>query len=283
MNASADSGRWGADSATLGFDVSPQFYQTWWFHAIEGLAALLVLFGIYRLRVNWLQSRTAVLEERQRIAGDIHDSLAQGLSGIVFQTEAALISMQRAPTMTSTHLESARDLAKSSLDEARYSVLNLGPPVEDERSLLESLAAMARQLTGGRVDELDLYSSGDPWNVPAEARHHIVLLSQEAISNAMQHGKARTISIDLRFSRDVLNLSISDNGVGFMPNTRVRDHARGYGMRNMHHRSQCLGGTLDVTSEVGKGTGITLSVPRRTLAARLWNRLRGKDIARIDS
>lgn len=281
--ASADNGRWATDTDKLGFDVLPQFYQTWWFHVMEGLAIVLVLFAIYRVRINWLQSRTAVLEERQRIAGDIHDSLAQGLSGIVFQTEAALISMQRAPNMTSTHLESARDLAKSSLDQARYSVLNLGPPVQDERSLLESLAAMARQLTGGRVDELDLYSSGEPWPVPAEARHHLVLLSQEAISNAIQHGKARTISIDLTFARDALRLSISDNGVGFVPNTGVPTHARGNGMRNMHHRAHCLGATLTVSSEVGNGTGLNLNVPRRALVARVWNRLRGRDIARIDS
>jgi ligand-binding sensor domain-containing protein/signal transduction histidine kinase len=283
VSASADTGRWGNQENALNFDVLPQFYQTWWFRFLEGLVTILVLLGFYRLRVNWLHARAAVLEERQRIAGEIHDSLAQGLSGIVFQTEAALISMERAPNMTSKHLVSARDLAKSSLDDARYSVLNLSPPILDQKSLLESLSVMTRQLTGGRVDELDIHVSGVAWTVQPEAKHHIVLIVQEAVSNAMQHGDARTISINLTFATDTLRLAVSDDGIGFVPHTGVHEHARGYGMKNMRHRSECLGATLEVTTEVGNGTTVTLCIPRPGTLARLWHRLRGNGVARIDA
>lgn len=283
VSASDDSGRWGDQESALNFDVLPQFYQTWWFRLLEGLAAILVLFGLYRLRVNWLHARAAVLEERQRIAGEIHDSLAQGLSGIVFQTEAALISMERAPNMTSTHLVSARNLAKSSLDDARYSVLNLSPPILDQKSLLESLSAMARQLTGGRVDELDIHSSGEAWLVRPEAKHHVVLIAQEAVSNAIQHGNARTILINLTFTPDALCLAVSDDGIGFIPDADAHEHARGYGMRNMRHRSECLGARLEVTSEVGTGTRILLCIPRPGTLTRLWRRLHSSGIVRIDA
>jgi ligand-binding sensor domain-containing protein/signal transduction histidine kinase len=283
VGASADTGRWGSEEGLLGFDVLPQFYQTWWFRLLEALAGMLLLLGIYRLRVNWLHARAAVLEERQRIAGEIHDSLAQGLSGIVFQTEAALISMERAPGMTATHLVSARDLAKSSLDDARYSVLNISPPIADQKSLLESLSAMARQLTGGRVDELDIHSSGTAWTVPAEAKHHVVLITQEAVSNAIQHGNARTISISLTFAIDALHLTVSDDGVGFATEISEPGHARGYGMRNMRHRSASLGARLEVSSGLGKGTRIILCIPRPGALARLWRRLSGNNIARIDT
>jgi ligand-binding sensor domain-containing protein len=282
VSASADTGRWGAQESALPFDVLPQFYQTWWFHLLSGFAAIMVLFGFYRLRVNWLHARAAVLEERQRIAGEIHDSLAQGLSGIVFQTEAALISIERAPNMTSKHIVSALDLAKSSLDDARYSVLNLSPPVQDQKSMLESLSAMARQLTGGRVDELDIHASGTAWILQQEAKHHVVLIAQEAVSNAMQHGNARTISIDLTFAADTLHLAVSDDGIGFIPHPGMHQPARGYGMRNMRHRAECLGAKLEVTSEVGKGTRVSLCIPRLGKLARLWRRLHGKGIARID-
>jgi ligand-binding sensor domain-containing protein/signal transduction histidine kinase len=283
VSASADTGRWGDQESALNFDVLPQFYQTWWFHLLEGLAVILVWFGFYRVRVNWLHARAAVLEERQRIAGEIHDSLAQGLSGIVFQTEAALISMERAPGMTATHLLSARDLAKSSLDDARYSVLNISPPIADQKSLLDSLSAMARQLTGGRVDELDIHSSGTAWTVPAEAKHHVVLITQEAVSNAIQHGNARTISISLTFAIDALHLTVSDDGVGFATEISEPGHARGYGMRNMRHRSASLGARLEVNSGLGKGTRIILCIPRPGALARLWRRLSGNNIARIDT
>ena len=282
VGASDDSGRWGSREGILHFELLPQFYQTWWFHLLGGLAAMLALLGFYRLRVNWLHARAAVLEERQRIAGEIHDSLAQGLSGIVFQTEAALISMERAPAMTSKHLIAARDLAQSSLDDARYSVLNLSPPVLDQKSLLESLSAMARQLTGGRVDELDMHSSGTAWTVPAEAKHHIVLIAQEAVSNSMQHGNARTISINLTFALDSLRLAVTDDGIGFVPDCDAREHARGYGMGNMRHRALSLGARLEVTSEVGTGTRVFLNIPRPGLLIRWWQRLRGVGASRIE-
>jgi ligand-binding sensor domain-containing protein/signal transduction histidine kinase len=282
VSARVEAGNWNAQEATLGFDLRPQFYQTWWFRVLCALAGISVLWTMYRLRVNWLHARAAVLEERQRIASEIHDSLAQGLSGIVFQTEAALMSMTRAPNMTSTHLISARDLAKSSLDDARYSVWNLSPPVLDQKNLLESLSSMARQLARGRVEELDIHSSGTEWTMRPEAKHHVVLIAQEAISNAIQHGNAHTISIDLSYAADALRLTVSDDGIGFTPNPGVQHPARGYGMRNMHHRAERLGANLEVTSEVGTGTRILLSVPRLGRFARLWRSLRGKGIARID-
>lgn len=282
VSASAETGRWSSQEATLSFELSPQFYQTWWFRLLYGLAGISLLWGAYRLRVNWLHARAAVLEERQRIASEIHDSLAQGLSGIVFQTEAALISMKRAPEMTSTHLISARDLAKSSLDEARYSVWDLSPPVLDHKSLPESLSFMARQLAQGRVGELNIHSSGAAWTMRPEAKHHVVLIAQEAISNAIQHGSARTILIDLTYAADALRLEVSDDGIGFTPDLGVQQPARGYGMRNMRHRAEHLGAKLTVTSEVGRGVQVSLYVPRPGTFARLWRHIRGRSIARID-
>jgi ligand-binding sensor domain-containing protein len=282
VGASADTGDWGDQESGLSFDVLPQFYQTWWFRLLEMLVMAMVLLAFYRLRVNWLHARAAVLEERQRIAREIHDSLAQDLSGIVFQTEAALMSMEHAPTKTSTHLVLARDLAKTSLDEARYSVLNLSSPILDRRTLLDSVSAMARQLTGGRVVELNVHSSGTVWIVSAGARHHILLVAQEAVSNAMHHGKARTVSITLVFDAHMLSIAISDDGIGFVPDADVHEHARGHGMRNMRHRSASLGATLEVVSEVGVGTRITLHIPRLGYGRRTWNRIRGSNVVRVD-
>ncbi|HTA64494.1 MAG TPA: sensor histidine kinase, partial [Xanthomonadaceae bacterium] len=259
-----------------------QFYQTWWFRLVCGFVGIVFVWIAYRLRVNWLHARAAVLEERQRIASEIHDSLAQGLSGIIFQTEAALISMTRAPNKTATHVISARDLAKSSLDDARYSVWNLSPPILDEKNLLESLSSMAQQLARGRVEELDIHSSGTAWTMRPEAKHHVVLVAQEAISNAIQHGNARTITVNLVFAGDALRLLVSDDGSGFTPDTGERPASRGYGMRNMRHRAERLGATLEVASEIGKGTRIELRVPRLGIWERLWRGLRGNSIARID-
>ena len=280
ISASAESGRWGARESTFAFELSPRFYQTWWFQLLYGLASVALLWGAYRLRVNWLHARAAVLEERQRIAGEIHDSLAQGLSGIIFQTEAALLSMK--PGNASTRVTTARDLAKSSLDDARYSVWELSPPILDQKNLVESLSFMAQQFARGRVEELDIHSSGTEWIMRPEANHHVVLIAQEAISNAIQHGHARTIIIKLTYVANGLHLSVSDDGLGFTPNPDAQQRRRGYGMRNMHHRAERLGATLDVTSEVGRGTQIALFVPQLGRFTKLWQRLLGQGIARID-
>ena len=281
VSASADTGRWGAQEGILNFVVIPQFYQTWWFRLLCAIAVILVLFGFYRLRVNWLHARAGILEERHRMAGEIHDSLAQGFSGIIFQTEAALLRMKRTHNTTVGYVESARDLARSSLQEARSSIWNLSPPAEDQKSLLESLSVMARQLTGGRVNELDIHSSGKAWVMRPEAQHHMVLIVQEAVSNAIQHGRPRRISIKLDYRPDSLHVHVMDDGTGIHSNGSEQP-GRGFGLKNMRHRSECLGATLEVTSEDGRGTKVSLYVPRLGALARLWRHLRGNSTARID-
>lgn len=275
VSARVGAGPWSRQEGLLAFELSPQFYQAVWFRLLCGLAVICLLWGIYRLRVSFLHAHAAVLEERQRIARDIHDSLAQSLSGILFQTEAALISMARAPLMTSTHITSARDLAKTSLDDARYSVWNLSPPVLDQKNLSESLSSMARQLTHGRVAELDIHSTGATWDMAPETKHHIVMIAQEAISNAIQHGEACSISVEMTFEADALSLVVTDDGAGFSQRDKEsKDPARGYGLRNMRYRSKCIGAIFAMTSQLGSGTRVTLSVPRSGRVINLWHRLR---------
>jgi signal transduction histidine kinase/ligand-binding sensor domain-containing protein len=283
VNARVASGPWSVQEGVLSFDLRPQFYQTVWFRLLCGLAVISVLWGAYRLRVSLLHARAAVLEERQRIAREIHDSLAQGLSGILFQTEVALMSVTLAPDKTQSHLVAARDLAKTSLDDARYSVWTLSPPVLDQKTLSESLSSMARQLASGRVKELDIESTGLAWPIPPDAKHHIVMIAQEAISNAIQHGKALKIRVILTFATNFLSLEVADDGVGFSAYPSKRDQARGYGLRNMQHRAEHLGAKLSVLSEVGKGTCVSIHAPRLGPFGKFWRRLRGSVISRIDA
>jgi signal transduction histidine kinase/ligand-binding sensor domain-containing protein len=282
VNAKVATGPWSTQEGVLAFDLRPQFYQTLWFQLLCGLASISLLWGAYRLRVSLLHARASVLEERQRIAREIHDSLAQGLSGILFQTEVALMSVTLAPDMTLTHIVAARDLAKTSLDDARYSVWNLSPPVLDQKILSESLSSMAHQLASGRVKELDIESTGLAWPIPPDAKHHIVMIAQEAISNAIQHGKALKIRVTLTFGTDFLSLEIADDGVGFPVHPTKQDLIRGYGLRNMQHRAEHLGAKLSVVSEVGKGTSVSIHAPRLGHFGKFWRRLRGSAISRID-
>jgi ligand-binding sensor domain-containing protein/signal transduction histidine kinase len=277
VSASADTGLWGTQESSLNFLVVPQFYQTWWFHLLSAVAAALALVGFYRLRVNWLHARAAVLEERQRMAGEIHDSLAQGLSGIIFQTEAALLTMKRTQLKTRTYVQSACDLARSSLKEARTSVWNLSSAEPDEKSLLESLSTVAQQLASGRVDEVRVHSSGTARVLHPRVENHVVRIVQEAVSNAIEHGKAHVISIDLAYALNALRVEVMDDGVGFRSNVS-EGSGRGFGLKNMHHRSAQMGARIEVTSETGHGTRVLLSVPFGNIITRLWRHLSVKNI-----
>jgi ligand-binding sensor domain-containing protein/signal transduction histidine kinase len=282
VSASVANGNWSEQEATLAFDLLPEFYQTWWFRALCGVAAILAVWAAYRLRVHWLHARNAVLEERQRIAREIHDSLAQGLAGVIFQTEAALMSMANAPDLTSAHVTSARELARSSLDDARYSVSNLTPPVDGQNGLEGTLSSVARQLARGRA-EINIRSSGAAWAMGPQASHHVVSIVKEAISNAISHGKPRCISIDLHYMPDEFRIGVSDDGDGFDQALGVQRPGRGYGMGNMQHRARQLGSRLEVVSDIGRGTTVSLRVIRASKLMRLWRGFLGSDIARIDN
>jgi signal transduction histidine kinase len=201
---------------------------------------------------------------------------------MVWLTEAALLRLKSKQSVTRDYLISARDLARSGLKDARSSMLSLGLTAGEGGSLLESLSQMAEQLSSGRVEALQIHSTGTPWKMLPMAENHVVRITQEALSNAIQHGGAHKIAIDLAYDADALRLAVSDDGIGFTPDPDVRVPGRGYGMENMRHRAQSLGGTLAVTSETGKGTRVSLCIPRLGRSARLWRRLRGIGIARID-
>ena len=282
VNAGSTTGGWSTQEATIGFDLVPYFYQTAWFKLLYWVTALLLLWAAYRLRVNWLHAKAAVLEERQRIARDIHDSLAQGLSAIIFHTQAALYSLKKAPEMTSTHMTSVHDLAVSSLDDARYSVWDLSPAVLDPKNLGESISSMARLLVRDRVESLEIHSSGTEWLLGPAANHHVVLIAQEAISNAIQHGHAKNISVNLEYFGEALRLSVSDNGIGFTSNPDDGQRVRGYGMRNMHFRADRLGAELKVASVPGSGTTISLHIRKLGRFRKVWYSLIGKTKARVD-
>ncbi|WP_158883453.1 two-component regulator propeller domain-containing protein [Rhodanobacter sp. L36] len=272
VSASADTGFWGTQASSFNFQVLPQFYQTWWFRLLSGVVATMALVGFYRLRVNWLHARAAVLEERQRMAGEIHDSLAQGLSGIIFQTEAALLTMKRTQLKTRAYIQSACDLARSSLKEARTSVWNLSSAEPDEKSLLESLSTVAQQLASGRVDEVRVHSSGTARLLHPRVENHVVRIVQQAVSNAIEHGKAHVISIDLTYAPSALRVEVTDNGVGFRSNVSGK-RERGFGLKNMRHRSAQMGARIEVTSETGRGTRVFLNLPTGNVLARLWHHL----------
>src|SRR5581483_8980535 len=173
------SGRWSTGAATLAIRLLPRFYQTWWFRALLVLAALLLAYGLYRLRVARVAMRAAVAEERNRIAREIHDTIAQDIAAILLQARTAQVLPAEAPT----RLETIGTLAEGSLAEARRSLLELRPASSPDLAaqLRDSVEALCRD----SLAQVDVRATIDGAPPPA-VEAALLRLAREAVTNALR-------------------------------------------------------------------------------------------------
>jgi signal transduction histidine kinase len=210
------------------------------------------------------QAREAgVLDERQRMAREIHDTLAQGLTGIVTQLEATERAARR-PEQWRRHLDQARALARDSLSEARRSVQALRPePLEDAR-LPAAIGDLARRWSETSSVPLSFATTGDPKPLLAEVEMTLFRVAQEALANVAKHAKASKVGLTLSYLDDAVLLDVRDDGVGFAPGRagdgRSRD-GQGFGLDAMEQRLRRVAGRLEIESGPGEGTAVNASVP----------------------
>jgi signal transduction histidine kinase len=211
-----------------------------------------------------VQAREAgVLEERQRMAREIHDTLAQGLTGIITQLEAAQRSGEHAER--ERRIGNAKQLARDGLAEARRSVQALRPQALEGARLPEALAEEAARwsITSGVTAAVT--TTGDPRPLHPEVEVTLLRVAQEALANVAKHAGATHAGVTLSFMGDVVSLDVRDDGAGF-----VRDdaHAGGFGLTTMRQRVTRLAGQLEIESEPGGGTAVSASVPAIPLGGR---------------
>ncbi|MEV5827698.1 sensor histidine kinase [Spirillospora sp. NPDC052242] len=198
------------------------------------------------------QAREAgVLDERQRMAREIHDTLAQGLTGIITQLRAA----QRVPD-GAEHVDLALSLARESLAEARRSVEALRPQRLDDAHLPEAMSSLARDWSRTSGVELHVEVTGD--RVPLSPAIEVALfrVAQEALANIGKHAAATRAGLTLSYAGDVALLDIRDDGRGI-----DGSGGKGFGLSSMRQRVQGVGGTLEIESAPGEGTAVSATVP----------------------
>jgi signal transduction histidine kinase len=201
---------------------------------------------------------SAVLEERYRLAGEIHDSLAQNFTGITMQLEMAKEVMTERHDGTVSYIERANDLARFGLAEARRSILSLQPVNIKDSSLLESLQILAeRSNIPGRLCCTFRSNLADDEGLPVVVRQDLLRIAQEAISNALRHAKSTAIDVSLRLDPPNLILKVKDNGCGITTETETRE---GFGFVSMRARVKKLKGSLAIRTAAGEGTSIVVCV-----------------------
>jgi signal transduction histidine kinase len=207
------------------------------------------------------QARQAgVLDERQRMAREIHDTLAQGLTGIITQLEAAQQAKDR-PQDWQYHLNNAARLARDSLSEARKSVQALRPQPLESAGLPEALAEVAHEWSALNGVPVEFTTTGAPLPLHPEVEVTLLRTAQEALANVAKHAKASRVGLTLSYMGDVVTLDVRDDGLGFEVTANRVTGATGFGLTAMKQRISRVAGTLVVESELGNGTAVSARVP----------------------
>lgn len=202
-----------------------------------------------------------VLDERQRMAGEIHDVLAQGLTGIVTQLEAADAAADR-PADWRRHHDAAKRLARDSLTEARRSVQALRPQTLTESALPEAIGEVVDGWSQLHGVNAALITTGTPKPLLPEIETTLLRTAQEALANVARHAAASRVALTLSYMEDLVTLDVRDDGAGFDPAApREAGPHGGYGLSAMRERVSRIAGTLEVESEPGGGTAVSACVP----------------------
>jgi signal transduction histidine kinase/ligand-binding sensor domain-containing protein len=243
-------------------EVKPLYYQTFWFRALMAAVAAGLILMIYRMRINHVRDRfQLVLNERARLAREIHDTLAQGFSGIASQLDAVALCMSSDPDSARRHLELARKMARHSMTEARRAVMDLRSSVLEGRDLAEALkvGALAWAAPAGVPVELDV--SSPQKQLPQEMEQNLLRIAQEAVTNAAKHARASRVCVKLHSDQQNLYLRVADDGKGFNVSDGLNAFEGHFGLVGMQERTQRMRGLFRVESEPDEGTLIEVMVP----------------------
>ena len=250
-----------ATEQVLSVELRPHFYKTAWFPALCGFAALAVVWGWYRLHVRNLRQRfAAVLEERNRLAREMHDTLIQGCVGVSALLEAASSAREVSPSISDELLDRARNEVRATVDEARMAVWNLRQNANE--GLAPTISQLTRRLSLETGIPIDFESNGSAPDLGPENERSLLMIVREALQNALRHADPDHVSVALTSDHRGLRVEIEDDGRGFDPSIINSSNGRHYGLVGMRERAEKLGGRLSLTSSPGKGTQVRLSVPK---------------------
>jgi ligand-binding sensor domain-containing protein len=261
VQACNNDGVWNNEGAFLGFTLQPHFYQTIWFYILLALFAAGLVILLLRLRLLRAEREfRAVLAERNRIAREIHDTLAQGYVGVSVQLEvlAELLRYNNVEAATN-HLDNMRANVREGLAEARQSIWALRSQDSAENTLPIQLRRATERANGhGLEAAFSLYGAYRP--MPPGMEREFLRVGQEAIHNVKKHAGAKHLGVQLEYGPAEIALIVRDDGRGFSADNGFESQPGHYGLTGMRERALAIGGTLEVTSELGFGTTVRLQV-----------------------
>ena len=267
--ASNNSGVWNEQGATLDFSIAPAYWQTNWFRALCVIAVLALVYTVYRLRVAQIARHfnatfDARLNERTRIARDLHDTLLQSFQGLLLRFQTALDLLPGRSAEAKQVLASAIDQAADAITEGRDAVQGLRASTIETNDLADSIRALGEELASENGDKatLRVEVQGTQRVLHPIVRDEIFRIAGEALRNAVRHASARQIEVEIRYDERQMRLRVRDDGIGIDPAVlRAEGRAGHFGLRGMRERSKLAGGKLTVWSGLDAGTEVELTIP----------------------
>ena len=266
-----NSGVWNEAGTSLNFFVAPAYYQTWWFRSACVLAFLGLLVLLYQMRLRRLSQQfnmrlEARVQERTRIARELHDTLLQSFQGVLLKFHAVTYTVVDRPVDAQNTLKSVIEQARQAITEGRDAVQGLRAPGLAGNDIAQALSVLGKDLgnyqNGAPCPDFKVQVEGTPRDLSPLLRDDIYRIGCEALRNAFQHAHARRIELELRYDQRQLRLRIRDDGKGIDPKVLAAGGKIGhYGLPGMHERAKLVGGKLAVWSEINSGTETELIIP----------------------
>jgi signal transduction histidine kinase len=261
VQAANNDGLWNDAGAQIALRVDPYFYQTLWFYALCVTTLLALAWCIHRLRVRRVVMRYQLIAaERTRFSRELHDSLLQGFSGVVYLLEAASRQFEAAPAASKQRLEKALDQADQSLREARQMIASMRIPALENSTLPDALKSTLAPIVGDLPLDYQFEVKGHVRQGPYDVEANCFLIAREAVTNAVNHAEASRIRLELLYTPKELRLTVQDNGVGFTTEAALAK-AGHWGFRGMRERARQIGATFTSDSAPGKGCTILVIAP----------------------
>ena len=264
-------GVWNEAGATLDFNIAPAFYQTRWFLALCILAAIVLLYLLYQLRLKEATQRVrasmeARLAERERIARDLHDTLLQSFQGVLLRFQGAHNLFPTRPDEARKMLEGALDQAEQAVTEGRDAVQGLRSSTVLTNDLARAISALGEELATTENNPnsavFHLQVQGASRDLHPILRDEVYRIAREALRNAFKHAQAQRIEMEIQYGDRQFSLLVRDDGKGIDPKLLNEGGRPGhYGLRGMRERAELLGGKLTVSSGRDSGTELELRIP----------------------
>lgn len=265
-------GAWSSHAAVVNFILLPFWYQIPWVQALGSIVFILLLWTLYQLHLRRLQRQFALaletrLDERVRIARELHDTLLQSFHGLMFQFQAARNLLPKRPDAAMDALDKAMVATEQALEEGRDAIHDLRPESAANGDLAELLTVVGQESANIKdvnrgAPKFFMVVEGKRRRLRTTAQDEIYRIGREVIRNAFQHADAGHIEVELRYDEDELRLRVRDDGKGIDATIPGASRRPGHwGLSGIRERAQQLKGQLEFWSETGAGTEVELRVP----------------------